>query len=141
MTGRKLDLRAITEGEDAADVSGIAHAAALVAFAAALVGDDDVALAVARKRVRDEVGPEGLVDAASVASNFERMVRVADSTGIPLDGVMATLSEDIRQDLDLGRFGSSANTPVASSTQRALGALARPAVHGLMRAIALFRRA
>ena len=45
-----------------------------------------------------------LVDAAGVASNFERMVRIADATGIPLDARMAALSQDVRDTLHLERF-------------------------------------
>ena len=32
----------------------------------------------------DELGPESLVDAASVLGNFEMMNRVAEGTGIPI---------------------------------------------------------
>lgn len=39
-----------------------------------------------------------------VASNFERMVRIADATGIPLDACMQALSQEIRDALDLERF-------------------------------------
>jgi hypothetical protein len=56
-------------------------------------------------------GAEVLVDAAGVAGNFQRMVRIADSTGIPVDDMMGALSGNIQQDLDLRRFGSAQNTP------------------------------
>jgi hypothetical protein len=125
MTGDDVDVRAVTEHE-AAPSSGVAHAETLVAFAEAIVGDDDAALARARAEVREKLGPEALVDAAAVASNFERMVRIADSTGIPLDGPLEMMSADLRGELGLGRFGSAANTPQPSTAKRALGRALRP---------------
>ncbi len=130
-----VDLRAITDPESAAKC-GVAHAAELVAFADAVVGDDDDALSDARERVRQALGPEGLVDAAAVASNFQRMVRIADSTGIPLDTPMSAMSGDIREELDLTSFGSASNTPVPSPVQLLLGRLFRPLAPYLMRLMA-----
>ena len=49
-------------------------------------------------------GTEVTVDAAGVASNFERMVRIADSTGIPLDERLASMSKEVREELHLDRF-------------------------------------
>jgi hypothetical protein len=45
-----------------------------------------------------------MVDAAGVVSNFERMVRIADATGIQLDERMAALSQEVRDALQLERF-------------------------------------
>lgn len=112
ITGNTFDLQVITEGANAAP-SRVAHGETLVAFAEAVVGEDESALAVARQRVLDELGPEALVDAAAIASNFERMVRIADSTGIPLDDVVYERTADERKELHLERFGSAANTPKA----------------------------
>jgi hypothetical protein len=39
-----------------------------------------------------------------VASNFERMVRIADATGIHLDERMESLSQEVRDALHLERF-------------------------------------
>lgn len=109
VTGDAFDMHVITEGGTATP-SGVAHGETLVAFAEAVIGEDESALAVAQQRVLDELGPEALVDAAAVASNFERMVRIADSTGIPLDDVVYERTAGERKELHLGRFGSAANT-------------------------------
>ena len=124
MTGKDFDLHAVTAGEVAG--SGVADAGALVAFAEAIVGDDDDALASARAGVLGEIGPEALVDAAAVASNFMRMVRIADSTGISLDAPMEVLSQDLRAELGIDGYGSAANTPPASALRRTLGRVLTP---------------
>ena len=61
----------------------------------------------ARETVRQTLGPEVMIDAAAVASNFERMVRIADPTGIPLDERMANLSQPERETLQLERFAAA----------------------------------
>jgi len=109
-TGQAFDLHAVTEGATTAR-SGVAHEETLLAFTEALVSGEREALVIARTRVLHELGPEALVDAAAVASNFERMVRIADATGIPLDSFLDEMTADIRAELHLARFESTANTP------------------------------
>jgi hypothetical protein len=41
-------------------------------------------------------GVEAMFDAAAVASNFERMVRIADGTGIPLGERLETAARGVR---------------------------------------------
>ena len=65
----------------------MAHGAELVAFAEAIVTGAQT-LAQSRAAVVEALGPEAMVDAAGVASNFERMVRIADATGIELGDLM-----------------------------------------------------
>ena len=72
-----------------------------------MVGEDNAALAQARHAVMHILGPAAMVDAAGVAANFERMVRIADATGIPLDDRMATLTKEVREALHLERFAAS----------------------------------
>jgi hypothetical protein len=110
ISGNELDVAAVTDDAAAAG-SGIAHAETLLAFADAAVEGSDAALDPARGRLLEALGPECLVDAAAVVGNFERMVRIADSTGIPLDAPVTAMSEDLRADLGLNDFHSSANTP------------------------------
>ena len=58
----------------------------------------------ARHALADAMGTEALVDAAGVISNFERMVRVADATGISI-GPMAEEDLALVQELGIDRFG------------------------------------
>jgi hypothetical protein len=138
-SGRAVDVHAIVDGEAAAEASGVAHAQELLAFADALVGEDDAALAAARARLAAALGPGGLVDAAAVASNFERMVRIADATGIPLDAPIAALTEALREDLGVARFRSAANTPAAGAAARWVGRLLAPVASRVFRAVARAR--
>lgn len=89
---------------EAAARSGVTHGQLLVALAEAMVGDDDTVLTHVRHAVIEALSPAALVDAVGVASNFERMVRIADATGIPLDARMAALSQEVRDTLHLERF-------------------------------------
>ena len=84
--------------------SGVPHGRALLEFASAIVDGGQVALADAREVLRTEMGDAGVADAAAVASNFERMVRIADSTGIELGDWMETFTEEVRTDLSLDRL-------------------------------------
>jgi hypothetical protein len=85
-------------------MSGVEHGEVLLAFAEAMAGEDDATLARARRAVIEVLSPEAMVDAAGVASNFERMVRIADATGIPLDERMEALTKAAREQLHLERF-------------------------------------
>ena len=134
-----MDARAVTD-PSAAGTSGVAHAQALLAFADAVVGQDEAALAAARQALLVEMGAEALVDAAAVASNFERMVRIADGTGIPLDAPLEALSGDFRADLGVDRFGSAANTPAPGVVRRALGGVLRPVARLALRLLGARRR-
>ncbi len=49
------------------------------------------------------LGAAAMVDAAGVASNFERMVRIADATGIELGDQLEQSSADVRATLGLER--------------------------------------
>ena len=89
---------------EAATSSDVEHGNLLLAFTEAMVRDDEAALTQARYAVIEGISPEAMVDAAGVASNFERMVRIADATGIQLDERMAALSQEARDTLQLERF-------------------------------------
>ncbi len=130
--GAEVDLSAVT-GEADGEASGVAHGALLVRFAEAVLGDDDRELGAARDALLSAVGPEGLVDAAGVVANFKRMVRIADGTGIPLDVPLELLSQDLREGLELERFGSASNTPEVGTLRRAVGRGLRPIFYAALR--------
>jgi hypothetical protein len=103
-------VRAISEGAKVGD-AGIRHGAHLVAFAEAAVAGDGAELATARDALREAAGSAALVDAAGVVGNFERMVRIADGTGIPIDSFVAQLSGGIREELGLDDFSTRRVAP------------------------------
>lgn len=74
----------------------------LIAFAEDIVSGGDT-LPTSRATVAATLSPAAMVDAAGVASNFERMVRIADATGIELDARMDELAGEIHSALDLKR--------------------------------------
>ena len=79
------------------------------------MGNDDAVLERERNALRGILSPECFVDAAAVIAAFNVVDRVADATGIPLDPELMMMSADVRHELKLERFASSANTPGARS--------------------------
>ena len=77
-TDQRLDLAAVADGRPGV---GLAHGDALLRFAGACGGTDDVELAAARAALVAETDEAFMVDAAAVAANFEMMTRLADGTG------------------------------------------------------------
>ncbi len=128
--GDTVDLQAVTDDEAR---SGVAHGEALTRFADAIVDADPDPIRAARERVAREMGEHAVVDAAAVAANFQRMVRIADATGIPLDKPVAIFSADLREDLGIDRFGAAANTPRVGPLLRLLGRLGQPLLRPIMR--------
>ena len=110
-TGDEVDLGTVTgvaEGD-----GGVEHGGRLVAFTDAVMGSDEAALDRERSALRKLLTPEAFVDASAVIGAFNVVDRIANATGIPLDAGLAAMSGEVRQELDLARFGSSANTPGA----------------------------
>jgi len=130
--GRALDLRAITDAA-AADGSGIAHAAELLRFTDAAVRGPPIERAAARDALLLALGREAVVDTAAVIGNFERMTRVADATGTPLDAPVEMVSGDFRAALGLDAFATARNTPRGGPLRRALAPLLRPLLRRGMR--------
>jgi alkylhydroperoxidase family enzyme len=108
MHGVAVDLTAVN-GAVRSD-AGVAHGARLMAFAEAVMGDDDETLARERAALRALLSPEAFVDVAAVVGAFNVVDRVADATGIPLDPPLAAMSTDVQRELNLPRFASAANT-------------------------------
>jgi hypothetical protein len=78
-----------------------------VTFAEAVFSRDREAIAHGRDQLIAAMGVEAMVDAAAVISNFERMVRIADGTGIPLGEMLESRSRAVVEELHLDRFRSS----------------------------------
>jgi hypothetical protein len=106
-----IDLHAVTEGKVSSEQIPAAEALNGLVEAVLQRPED---LDAAREELREQVGDAGLADAAAVIGNFQRMVRIADGTGLPLDKFMAQLSADFREDLGIDRYGSAELTPSAS---------------------------
>ena len=102
--GDTVELQSIVVGRDVdSQVPGSAELIRLVD--AALTDPTD--LAEARAAVTASLGTPALIDAAGVIGNFQRMVRIADSTGIPVDGAMAEMTTDLRAELGLNELPSA----------------------------------
>jgi hypothetical protein len=95
-----VDLDAIHDG---ADATSVRYGNLLVAFAGALV-NNPAQLPEARQALVAAAGPAAAVEAAAVAANFQRMVRIADGTGIGLGEGLERASAQTRAELDLERF-------------------------------------
>ena len=111
MNGTDVDLQAVN-GNAYSD-GGVEHGARLVAFTEAVMQGDDEALDRERHALRAVLSEESFVDVAAVIGAFNVVTRIADSTGIALDPVLDGMSADLRRQLNLARFASSANTPGA----------------------------
>jgi hypothetical protein len=109
IAGESIDLDGLTDPA-CTRIEGIEHSEPLLQFANAFMGDDAAALVAARETLVKAMGPEAMVDAAGVASNFQRVVRVADATGIPSDGPIAVMQADLVEQLGIDKYVSAANT-------------------------------
>lgn len=112
--GTELDL-SVVNGDRQIAADGVRYGAELLQFAEAAAQRDELALNSARETLLVAAGERVLVDAAGVAANFQRMVRIADSIGIPADDISTELSREIRTQLGLGAFPGARNTPGAAA--------------------------
>lgn len=126
----------IINGEEINDGGGVPFGLQLMKFAESLATGDESALASSRQALLDAAGPAVLVDAAGVAANFQRMVRLADATAIPVDNVTVAISKNVREELDLDRLHTSQNTPPPTYMQRLQGIFIRAVAPYLIRHMA-----
>jgi len=96
----------------ASDSSSVDFSNELMAFATAVASRDEAALAECREKLLAASSAEALIDAAAVAGNFQRMVRIADAIGIPVDESSKEMASVAVDALDLRRFKSAENTPL-----------------------------
>ena len=105
-TETEVDLQGVN-GDAASAAMGIEYGAELMSFAESLAQRDEPGLARSRTALRQAAGDKVLVDAAGVAANFQRMVRIADSIGIPFDNMQSDFANSIQTELNLARFPSA----------------------------------
>ena len=74
------------------------------------MGADDLALDRERRALQSVLTPAAFVDVCAVIGMFNVVDRIADATGIPLDEPLVAMSTEVRSELDLARFPSSANS-------------------------------
>ena len=105
-TETEVDLQGVN-GDAASAAMGIEYGAELMSFAESLAQRDEHGLARSRTALRQAAGNKVLVDAAGVSANFQRMVRIADSIGIPFDNMQSDFVNSIQIELNLARFASA----------------------------------
>jgi len=108
-TDSQIDLQMIN-GANSGSPSDIEFGAELMQFAESVACGDETRLSTARANLLTIAGAAVLVDAAGVAANFQRMVRIADAIGIPVDSTDNELMNGIREELGLYQFASAANS-------------------------------
>lgn len=104
-----IDLQSINGNHQSA-AKGIEFGPQLLAYAESIALRDQSKVKESRDALFEISGPLVVVDAAGVAANFQRMVRIADSIGIPVDNMSTELGQQVRKELDLERFPSAQNT-------------------------------
>lgn len=112
-TNTEIDLQGVA-GDEAAAAKGVTYGAELMRFAEAIARREGAGLVSARQTLREVAGEAVLADAAGVAANFQRMVRIADSVGIPVDNLQSDLNQRVRAELGLDSFRSAENSLLTS---------------------------
>jgi hypothetical protein len=102
-SGHGYDFSVVMDGSGD---GGVPQGKLLMDFGAAVVGNDDGALAACRDAVRRALGEEALADAAGVAAIFNAVVRIADATGIPLEDAKAVASQAVRAETGIDNFAN-----------------------------------
>ncbi len=82
----------------------IPHGALLVAFAEAVLGDNDRRLQEIQGAIRDKMDDAAFVDAAAIVATFNAIDRVADATGIPIEDSKVASTADVRAALGINAF-------------------------------------
>ncbi len=122
LTGQVTDLKAVTGGSEVD--SGIPHGQLLTEFVEVTLGgseEDQKRAMEVRSELVDAMNAEALVDAAGIIGNFQRMVRIADGTGIPLDRPVSVISTLLLVKAGIDKFGSADRTPKVGAILAWLG--------------------
>jgi hypothetical protein len=107
--GKTIDLEGLAD-PDCKEIDGLVHSRTLIEYSDVFMTRDPELLAEVRDKLEKEMGVEALVDVAGVASNFQRMVRIADATGIPADTGNYADKADLIEKLGLEQYESAKNT-------------------------------
>ena len=107
--GKTVDLEGLAD-PGCKEIEGLEHSRVLIEYSDTFMTRDPEKLAEVRDKLEKEMGVEALVDAAGVASNFQRMVRIADATGIPAETNTSADKADLIEKLDLYKYESAKNT-------------------------------
>lgn len=134
MQDENANLQALVNGQET--TSGVEAGAELLGLAEALVKRDVAAIDRARAAVAEKLGVEAMVDSVGVVANFQRMVRIADSTGIPLDTPVLMMTQGIREELRINDYSAAKNSPRLSLVKKFAGRMLAPFAPRMLRRIA-----
>lgn len=95
-----VDLLGVRTGE-ATRLSAIPEAQLLIELADAFMSREEDTLREIRERAVRIMGDRGVIEAIGVAANFQRMVRIASATGIPIDEPDSAFGQGVRAALAL----------------------------------------
>ena len=123
--GLEVDYERVLDRDHLGD-TGVPHSAELLTFTNAVqIGTPD--LDAARAQLGRAVGADGVLEAAATIAVFNGLVRVADGTGIALDGGVFAVSAGDRAKLGIDSFAGAANSASAAeidpSTVNSIGEL------------------
>ena len=107
--GQSIDLEGLAD-PNCKEIAGLKHSRTLIEYADVFMSRDAEKLALIGAKLEKEMGANKLVDASGVASNFQRMVRIADGSGIPVDPGSYDSKADLIEQLGLGEYESAKNT-------------------------------
>ncbi len=120
--GLTVDLEAALDRTHIGEV-GVPAGPELLAFTNAVeLGQGDID--TTRAALAEAIGEEATLEAAAIIAIFNGLVRVADGTGIQLDGGVFTASVDEREQLDINRFAGAANSAGVVAGERDTSAVA-----------------
>lgn len=107
--GQDINLEGLAD-HDCKEIAGLKNSGLLIEYADVFMSRDTEKLAAVREKMERELGTAQLVDASGVASNFQRMVRIADGCGIPVDPGRYEERADLVKLLELEGYESAKNT-------------------------------
>ena len=131
-TETAIDLQMVN-GSSAGDAQGVPYADELASFAEAIAQRDTAKIECTRNHLAEVAGDVVMVDAAAVAANFQRMTRIADATGIPLDKPLVMATASLAADLGINGYTTAQNTPSLNPLERVASRLMAPLVPTMMK--------